>query len=247
MIDQSRVTAIVIALLTVGAFSFSACSDDMSVDSVGGEDMNTPSLRVAPAASASGHTYEVTIENLTSGQPFSPGVIATHTKKTNVFKAGEPASEGIRYIAEMGDPSVAVTELEGNADAHDVAATTSPVGPGGTLMTEIEGKANANRLSLAVMLVCTNDGFTGLESVKLPGGYKAETYEMMAYDAGTELNEETSETIVDGCGLGSDGNARTATDEPIMAHPGIQGTGDLTVADHGWTDPVIRITVQRMK
>ncbi len=29
----------------------------------------------------------------------------------------------------------------------------------------------------------------------------------------------------------------------IAAHPGIQGGTDLTVADHGWTDPVARITV----
>ena len=37
-------------------------------------------------------TYEVTIENLTSGQPLSPGLIVTHDRSASLFRVGHPAS-----------------------------------------------------------------------------------------------------------------------------------------------------------
>lgn len=130
-------------------------------------------------------------------------------------------------------------------------------GPGASSLTfDITAGADANRLSLAVMLICTNDGFTGLEGIKLPGGFSAVTYTPAGYDAGTEANNEQFTQIVDPCQAigplpGSpsipNGNGRVATSDVIRHHPGIQGGGDLLIAAHGWRDPVARITVQRMK
>ena len=209
---RSYISGVGTALLAAFTLTLTACSDDMMTDPHGGENMRVSrSQHVAPASAAAGHTYQITIENLTDGQPFSPGVVTTHTRGTHLFEVGAGASNGIRDIAESGNPSTAVSELNGNDGAHDVIATDAPVGPGGSLTVEIEGRANANRLSMAVMLVCTNDGFTGLDHVKLPGGFKSATYEVGAYDAGTEMNAETSETIVDGCGVGWDGKARALT------------------------------------
>ncbi|MGH2547258.1 MAG: spondin domain-containing protein, partial [Actinomycetota bacterium] len=37
-------------------------------------------------------TYEVTITNLTSGQPLTPPVVATHNGGLHVFEVGEPAT-----------------------------------------------------------------------------------------------------------------------------------------------------------
>lgn len=204
------------------------------------------------------HTYDVTIDNLTTGQPLSPGVVVTHTKRVHVWELGERASEGIRLIAEDGDPSVAKSELAGQPGVHEVVATTKPIhrlgGPGSTSLTvRISAKDNENRLSVAVMLICTNDGFTGLDGVKLPGGSKAKVFYASAYDAGTEANDELSTSIVDPCGaigpvpMPPDGNNRTATSDVITYHPGIQGGHSLDPALHGWQNPVARITVQRVK
>ena len=211
-------------------------------------------------------TYEVTIKNLTASQPFSPGVVVTHTKKRSVFRVGESASEGIRLIAEDGVPSTAVTELDGAQGVHDVVATSSPVGCNGcgagpfpgplptTLTVEITARGSAKRLSLAVMLICTNDGFTGLDGIKLPGGFKPETHLVVGYDAGTEANDELFTSIVDPCGgigpvaVPGDGlNTRTATSGVITSHPGIAGIGDLDPAVYGWGEPVAEITIQRMR
>lgn len=243
--------------LLAGGLLLGACADQLPTQN------STPALRSAqlngPAASAE-HRYRITVENLTSGQVFSPGVAVTHTGQTSVWQPGAKASEGIRLIAENGDESAAVAALTGAPGIFqvvDIATPTNRVGGGAPLpnpqVFEIGAAADANRLSLAIMLICTNDGFTGLSGVKLPGGYQPAVFEVGAWDAGTEQNNERFDQIVDPCTAAGpvtappDGNGRVPTDDVIRRHPNIQGIGDLSVALHGWHGPVARITVQRLR
>ncbi len=243
------------------ALLVAACAVDRPVDA--GDDAGltlSSSAGPANAAPAAERAYRVTIDNLTGGQPFSPGIAATHTKQQAVFRVGWAASEGVRLIAENGDPSTALAELTGAPGLHSTLATSAPVGCigcagpfGTTLSFDIAAAANANRFSLAIMLICTNDGFTGLDAVKLPGGFQPAVHYAAAYDAGTEANDELWTSIVDPCGgigpvaASADGsNDRPATNGVVTMHPGIQGGGDLTDA-HGWENPVARITIQRLK
>lgn len=246
-------------------FAVTALSAVVLVGCADQADLSAPALRsakgAANAAAAAAHSYEITIQNLTSSQPFSPGVVATHTKQTTIVRVGDAASEGIRLIAENGDPGEAAAELDANAGVHDFVATSRPVGCVGcegpfspTLTLELDAAANANRLSLAIMLICTNDGFVGLDGVKLPGGFKPATFLANGYDAGTEANDESFTSIVDPCGLfgptpvAEDGmNERTATDDVILPHPGIAGGADLDPSTYGWTEPAARVTVRRLK
>jgi predicted small lipoprotein YifL len=222
-----------------------------------------PTAPVAPAQLKGGaHEYEVRITNLTGAQPLSPGVIATHEKNVEVWAPGSPASEGIRQIAENGEDAPAVAELTGTLGVFDVVGTGLPPvhrvgGPGPSLRSfRITARGNANHLSVAVMLICTNDGFTGVHSVPLPGGFKPEEFLTQGYDAGTESNDQDYTHIVDPCGaigpvaVAADGqNLRTPTPGGVIRlHPGIQpGVGDLSATDHGWTNPVALITVRRVK
>jgi hypothetical protein len=120
-----------------------------------------------------------------------------------------------------------------------------------TLRIESHG---ADRLSVAMMLGCTNDGFTGLNSVPLGRGMMPVTYYGAAYDAGTERNNQRWSSLADGCNaLGpaprdADGqNERDLTDEPITMHMGIvPGTGDLG-QEFAWSEAVVKITVQRVE
>ena len=202
------------------------------------------------------HQYEITITNLTTGQPLSPGVVFTHSRRSSFLRG--KASEGLRLIAENGDPSVAAMELSETKRVFAVVATDAPVhrvgGPGPeTLTTMITARANARYLSLAVMLICTNDGVAALDGVRLPRGSKPRVYYARAYDAGTESNEETSATVVDPCfAIGptmgaADGNARTATNRRVRHHRGIKGGADLDPALHGWKGPIARVSVRRIK
>jgi hypothetical protein len=209
-------------------------------------------------------TYRVTIENETDGQPFSPGVAVTHRRSTQLFDVGDHASPGIEAIAEDGNEAPAVAEVTGSAGITDVFDINRPITREDTTVGgftdeftfEIQARPG-DRLSLAVMLICTNDGFTGLDSVKLPRE-GSHTYHAAGYDAGTENNTEQSEDIVDPCSalgpapLAGDPNGNedagvdTSPHGPIHHHPGIEGGADLSESMHGWTNPVAEITIERI-
>ena len=65
---------------------------------------------------------------------------------------------------------------------------------------DIDGGPGAKWLSYASMLICTNDGFTGADGLRLPkrvgAAVSATSY---AYDAGTEINTEYFGDIVPPC------------------------------------------------
>ena len=211
-------------------------------------------------------TYEVTITNLTSGQPLTPPVLATHKKKLGAFKVGESASVGIHHIAENGGNAWLVAALTNDANVFDVfegAEPIVPVGnPGGTLFADsavfnITTDKKANRLTLVSMLICTNDGFTGKDSLKLPKKIgDVVTTSSIGYDAGTEMNTEGFADLVPPCAVLSGvpaGAPGTGVSNPMLAeggvieiHPGIMGDFDLSPVPHGWVDPVADIKIERI-
>ena len=217
-----------------------------------------PAVLVMTAESSSTIRYRVVVTNLTDGQPMSPPLLVTHRRSADIFEVGAAASAGVRAIAEDGDNSVLDAALAGAPGVHSVVATGAPVhrvgGPGNnSVIVEIEGDSKHRRLSLVTMLICTNDGFTGADSVKLPRNSKPVTYVGMAYDSGSEANDELYTSIVDPCGgigpvaVAGDGlNDHPATAGVIAPHGGIAGGGDLTAA-HSWDSPVVYITIQRLQ
>jgi len=200
--------------------------------------------------------YDVTITNLTTGQPLSPPAVVVHSPGRSIFTVGAAASEGIRQIAENGDPSYLVSAVAGTDGIGQAFAATVPIhrigGPGPNSITvKVQARGQVNRLSLATMLICTNDGFTGLDGVVLSARFKPVSYHAAAYDAGTEMNTEADGDIVPPCfGIGpvggTGGGGRTAEHEVIRHHPGIVGGAALTSA-HQWGERIIRVTIVRTK
>ena len=104
------------------------------------------------------------------------------------------------------------------------------------------------------MLICTNDGFTGVDSIRLPN--RSTTVLIRAYDARTEMNTESLGDIVPPCqGLigvtGDPGtmetNAVLAEEGVVIPHVGIVGEADLQRAVHDWSDPVAKIEIKRVR
>jgi len=244
-------------LLVLGTIASAACTD--AGDSPMAPEIDQRQGQGAEQASdASARWYDVTITNLTRGQPLSPGVFVTHARNVRLFTVGAKASDGIQMIAENGDPTAAARRVSRLPGVAAVVTSAAPVGVVGgsafpsSLTVRIEARGNANRLSLATMLICTNDGFTGVGNVKLPGGFRPESWYARAYDAGTEVNTEADGDIVPPCfGLtgapGAGGGGRTAEGGVIAMHPGIAGGAALVPGLHGWSGPVARITVQRIR
>jgi hypothetical protein len=199
-------------------------------------------LLPASAALAKGDaaTYSVTLENLTHTQPFSPPIFVVHTPAYNLFSVGALASDGIRYIAEGGDNSVATAAAQASHLTFDVVSQSALIFPGGSTTAVVSGPVGA-RFSFAAMLGITNDGFTGADTFRLPDEGSV-TFYLDALDAGTEMNNE----LVGYVGALGGGNMRAETSDPIAPHAGILGIGDMDPATYGWQDPVARLTITRI-
>jgi hypothetical protein len=91
------------------------------------------------------------------------------------------------------------------------------------------------------MLVNTNDAFTGVDSLRL--GAHGASIATMAYDAGSERNNELRSHIPGPCC----GNpfVRDPEGQLIRPHEGITGRGELSPAVYDWDGPAARITIQR--
>ncbi|MDA7953461.1 MAG: spondin domain-containing protein [Nitrosopumilus sp.] len=216
-----------------------------------------------PESAASGHrTYEVTITNLMPGQPITPPLLVTHAKDVGIFKVGSEASPELRQLAENGNAGPLVASIEGADGVHSIVQGDGPLvpandpgqtGAGHTAVFTVEAQGRMGYLSFASMLVCTNDGFAGIDTVRLPAGEK--TVYAIAHDARTEANTEDFADMVPPCqdaiGVSTDdagtgeSSEETAEDGVVIPHPGILGTADLLEEVHGWTDPAVRIDIVR--
>ena len=204
--------------------------------------------------------WEVRITNLTGGQPLTPPIIATHRGTRLLFEVGRPATFEIKEIAENGNlaPMMGVLGSEKSVAEWTVVfgATVPPVLPGEEVVTTIGSVPGARWLSFAAMLICTNDGFTGLDAVALPRRGQSITVYSDGYDAGTEINTEDFADIVPPCppltGVPST-DAGSGVSDPALAengvihhHGGIVGGIDLVPAIHDWDNPVARIVITRI-
>jgi len=242
--------------LTVGA-----C--DRSDDITGSEQAAVPqqpnlSSAFGPAGSAS---YDVTITNLTGGQPLTPPLAAVHRQPVDLFNVGEAASFQLKEIAENGNLGPMLMRLQDDKHVNDVvvaAGSPPPLLPGGSITFHVEAERGAKYLSFVSMLICTNDGFTGVDAHKLPKSVGESTVLYSdGYDAGTEVNTEDFADLVPPCPVltGVESNdPGTGTSDPALAeggvirhHPGIQGVDDLDPSIHAWTDPVARIEIVRVQ
>ena len=92
------------------------------------------------------------------------------------------------------------------------------------------------------MLVQTNDGFVGADSLRLPKKESWSVY-LRTYDAGTEKNNELAE-YVPGPPFG--GSLRDPSHQRIHLHRGILGIGDVDPEIYGWDEPSAKLTITQL-
>ncbi|MDX1933785.1 MAG: spondin domain-containing protein [Capsulimonadales bacterium] len=201
---------------------------------------------LAPKAEAQTRIYNITLTNLTStapnsGQPFSPPVFATHDNTVDLWTLGSAASLGIERIAEAGNRTVLVSDLQplvGAGVLNLVTPLSSPLPQGGAVTIQIAADAAHPFLSSAFMLGWTNDGFSGQDSIDLFSLTGTTVFDLMGYDAGTEINNERTGFL----GALGGGNGRDPENGVITVHTGIRGDVDAP-ASWNWTNPVARISI----
>ncbi len=199
---------------------------------------------------APGVQYEVTITNVTRGQVFTPIVIASHKEGFHLFSAGQAASEEIERLAEGGETAALETFLTGNPNVLEVVNSGAPLPPGQSATVMVDTRGQFDHLSVASMLVPTNDAFFALNGVEGPKGKQTAVLYVPAYDAGTEANDELCShipgppSVCTGEGFNE---SRAGAEGFIHIHGGIHGIGDLVEADRDWRNPVARITIRRVR
>ncbi|MBN9037671.1 MAG: spondin domain-containing protein [Rhizobiales bacterium] len=190
----------------------------------------------------SGRLVAITIENLTTGQGFSPAFFATHgADAAPLFKLGEPASEALWNVAEAGN----IGPFSGAAagaigTTYGAASLAIHTPPGASRTVYIKVDKDHPLLSGVFMLGMTNDGFSGVSSVDAYSLTGPMTVNALAYDAGSEKNNEKRGYL----GALGDGNMRDPENGVVTRHTGIRGNADAPAA---WkfdpAAPVARITL----
>ena len=139
--------------------------------------------------------YEVSITNLTAGQPMSPAIVALHNANYTMYTLGESATTALEHLAEGGDNSELLAAAMSTTDVDDTLSTDGLLTPGATVSLTVEG--DAGYLSLATMLVNTNDGFSALNAYPLShlAIGDIEVLVVPTYDAGTEANSESASSV----------------------------------------------------
>lgn len=205
---------------------------------------------------------DITITNLTHGTYFTPLLVSAHAGGNHLFQPGVAASSNLQAMAEGGDISGLSTDMA----AIGADSTVNPAGgllaPGASTQFSLVTASGNDHISITAMLLPTNDGFVGLNAMRLPSKVGTYRYTLNGYDAGTEVNDE----IVNGGGTpgvpgipadpggaaGSNGTGATSSEANTVVHihRGILGDTDPTggVSDldsrvYRWLNPVAELVI----
>lgn len=207
--------------------------------------------------------YSVKIENLTHGTYFTPLLVSAHPGGTTLFTSGMPASANLQAMAEGGDVSGLAADLMAVGAKNIENPASGLLMPGKYAVADLGDLGAANtQLSIAAMLLPTNDGFVALNNLTLPTMPGTYTYLLNAYDAGTEANDEIRGSGASGMAgmpvpppletlVGTGGTGVTTTAEGFVhIHRGVLGdhnatggTSDIDASSQRWLNPVARVTL----
>jgi len=201
-------------------------------------------------------TYRLTLKNVTANQPLSPAAVILHKAGYHLWQPGQAASVALENLAEGGSNSQVLDEAKTHADFIASKAGTGAIPPGGSETLElVAGDANGFRVTVATMLVNTNDAFAGIASSKIAGLAKGERFSMHVpvWDAGTEANSEAAGSLPGPADGGEGFNASRDGDSNFVAiHQGVVTHADglstsVLNESHRFNNPVALITVERVE
>jgi len=228
-------------------------------------------ITVAVIAASMGSTHvnaqdlSITITNLTHGLAFTPVLVAAHNAGGNLFDTGSNASANLQAMAEGGTLTGLETDLDSITATHTNTMMPLMAGTDVTVTLNTDAAPANTKLSVVAMLLPTNDGFMGLDAIDIPTTAGTYIYNLNAYDAGTEANDE----LIVGASGGVPGTPGIPADPGAMAGTGATtgvagadsnsnvhihrgaigdsnstgGNSDLDNTVHRWLNPVARVTV----
>ncbi len=178
------------------------------------------------ASSATAAELTVQIVNTTRGLHFTPLLVTTHPAGTALFTSGQAASASLQTMAEGGDIAALESDLAGLGAGVAANPAAGLLAPGASTTANITGGADTNNvlLSVVAMILPSNDGFIGLNSITVPSAPGRYVYNVPVYDAGTENNDEIA-------GSGAPGQPGFPVPPPLVAQTDTGGTGRAGAAE----------------
>ena len=220
-------------------------------------------LTAASIGNASAQELNISFTNLTHGNHFTPLLFSAHADDQHIFEINTSASASLQAMAEGGDISGLINDL--TALTADISANpaTGLMAPGQSVNFELSTQEINTNLSIAAMILPSNDGFVGLDSLSIPTETGTYTYYLNGYDAGTEVNDE----IINGGGMpgvagipadplgqngtGASGVTNSENNTNIHIHRGVLGDTDTTGGSsdldsrvHRWLNPIARLVIE---
>ncbi|MCK5830139.1 MAG: spondin domain-containing protein [Methylococcales bacterium] len=193
-------------------------------------------------------SYQVKITNITRGQTFTPILAASHRAGIKAFALGQPAIPELVAIAESGNTAPAISTLSSFSAVQEVKDSGGVLAPGKSVIMILAGGDNISHITIVSMLIPTNDTFFSVNGKALPMGSDPVTYHSIAYDAGSEENDELCASIPGPPSVCSgEGSSDAGGEGYVHVQAGIHGTGDLSAAQYDWRYAVAEITIQRME
>ncbi|HVY20805.1 MAG TPA: spondin domain-containing protein [Bauldia sp.] len=236
------------ALMSAAAVpAFAAETKPMQPDAMGANAMSAPDAMggdamAAPGMMMGGKVVQITIQNLLTGQPFSPSFFESRAKDgAPLFKLGGKADDSLVAVAEggnIGNYSVGAAKDMGQALGDAVLAIHALPGQSRTVTIHVDEKHPV--VDGVWMLGNTNDGFSGFTGFDAYDLTMPMTLEVRGYDAGSEKNSEKKGYL----GALGGGNMRDPENGVITYHAGIRGDADAP-KDWNWdvSKPVAKITI----
>lgn len=182
--------------------------------------------------------------------------LAATATAVRLFTLGEPASEALAVLAEDGSPAPLIAALEGAGKAvGDIQTIGSLLAPGATSTVMVEGRPGHDVISVAAMLIPTNDTFFAINGKRLPR-FGSLTFRAVAYDAGTEANDQNCLNIPGPrCGGVGSSPGNNAGDEGFVhisngfheLPPDAAGGEVLQPFQYDWRNPVATVQVRRVR
>ena len=206
------------------------------------------------SAASQAQDLTVTLTNLTQGIYFTPVIAAAHNGDTAIFHATEAASDELKALAEGGT----ITGVSSMLAAYNADIVENPAGgllnAAGSSSFDLTSGDGNDYLSIAAMMLPTNDGFVGLDSWEIPTEAGTYTVYLNAYDAGTEANDELIDSIPAApggdAGTGGSGLTDNQANSNVHVHRGVLGDTDLDGGEsdldsrvHRWLNPIAKLTV----
>ena len=185
--------------------------------------------------------FDITVRNVTAGQPLTPAVVVVHDGGADLLPENAEDLVGLEDLAESGQPAPLAASLRVVTGVKDTLTLDPPPLPPGQEATVTISASPGDHVSVISMLACTNDAITIGTLIVPEAGSLPAMSSGRVYDAGTEENAETAATVP--C-LGGEGvsNGDAADGEGAIAHhAGIGGDADLSAEQHGWDGPAMQL------